>query len=75
LSRLVIAPDIQRSYLPIYRSIINKTNSPNRHRITIQTQTDVMDDKGTDLEYGSSPSHGKVNEDQDIYHMRGPKVL
>lgn len=56
---------------------MQKTNSPNRHRITIQTQTDinVSDDKNTDLEYGSNQPNGKVHDDKDIYHMRGPKTL
>jgi hypothetical protein len=72
---LITNPDIS-SYLYIHGSII-ETNSPNRHRITIQTQTDidVSDDKNTDLEYGSNPPNAKVHNDKDIYQMRGPKVL
>jgi len=58
---------------------LSSIKNPNRHRITIQTHTDVMDDKAgsADLEYGKPHKHMPDNqsEEQDVYQMRGPKVL
>lgn len=57
---------------------LSAIKNQNRHRITIrtQTQTDVMDDNGAmDLEYGKKESDRQTDPEQDLYQMRGPKVL
>lgn len=59
----------------LYRQL----DSPNRHRISIQTHTDAIDDKegSADLEYGVSRKQrgDGHSDDRDVYQMRGPKVL
>ncbi|KAG8833607.1 hypothetical protein FRC17_010359 [Serendipita sp. 399] len=50
----------------------------NRHKIAIRTQThtNVTDDRVHDLEYGSDNKRDMdANSEQDLYQMRGPKVL
>ncbi|KAG8772572.1 hypothetical protein FRC16_005639 [Serendipita sp. 398] len=49
-----------------------------RHQIAIRTQThtNVTGDDRHDLEYGSDTKREMdSNSEQDLYHMRGPKVL